>query len=91
MSKPHLLPIFARAVHSGDWPENERGWHEFCIALDYSKSNLIEVDTYSKDGVMHVVTIDSDTSNWTHKNAYFGSMDFLNKYDPEKICEEISS
>ena len=91
MSKPYLSPIFARAIHSGDWPENEKGWHEFCIALDCSKSNLIEVETYSRDGVMHVVTIDSDSSDWTPKNAYLGSMDFLNKYDPEKICEEISS
>lgn len=91
MNQPYLSPIFARAVHSGDWPENERGWHEFCIALDNSKSNLIEIDTYSRDGVIHVVTIDSDTSGWTPKNAYFGSMDFLNKYDLEKICEEISS
>ena len=60
MSKPYLSPIFARAIHSGDWPENEKVWHEFCIALDNSKSNLIEIDTYSRDGVIHVVTIDSD-------------------------------
>ena len=37
------------------------------------------------------MTIDSNTSDWTPKNAYFGSMDFLKKYNPEKICEEISS
>ena len=48
MSHPYLSPIFARAVHSGDWPENEKGWHEFCIVLDNSKSNLIEIDTYSR-------------------------------------------
>lgn len=36
MSKPYLSPIFARAIHSGDWPENEKVWHEFCIALDCS-------------------------------------------------------
>ena len=71
MSKPYLSPIFARAVHSGDWPENEKGWHEFCIALDYSKFNLIEVDTYSRAGVIHVVTIDSDTSGWTPKKCIF--------------------
>ena len=40
---------------------------------------------------MRVVTIDSNTYDGTPKNAYFGSMDFLKKYNPEKICEEISS
>ena len=29
MSQPYLSPIFARAVHSGDWPKTKRDGMNF--------------------------------------------------------------
>ena len=31
--KSYLSPIFARAIHKGNWDENSIGWHEFCVVL----------------------------------------------------------
>lgn len=78
--KPYLSPIFARAIHKGNWDEN--------------KDQLINVDVYqnlNKNIKVHVVTVESDFKNWLPKDKYYGSIDFLAKYDPEELSKKISS
>ncbi|MGK4071867.1 hypothetical protein [Lactobacillus crispatus] len=78
--KSYLSPIFARAIHKGNWDEN--------------KDQLINVDVYqnlNKNIKVHVVTVESDFKNWLPKDKYYGSIDFLAKYDPEELSKKISS
>ena len=92
--RPYLSPIFARAIHKGDWDEYERAYHTFCVVLNESKDKLINVDLYQNTDEnieVHVVVIDNDMDNWLPKNQYYGSMDFLAKYDPEELNKQISS
>ena len=91
--KSYLSPIFARAIHKGNWDEYEQAYHTFCVVLNESKDRLVTVDLYQntdKNSEVHVVVIDTDMSNWVPKNQYYGSMDFLAKYDPEEISAQIS-
>ena len=44
--KSYLSPIFARAVHKGNWDEYEQAYHTFCVVLNESKDRLINVDFY---------------------------------------------
>ena len=92
--KPYLSPIFARAIHKGDWDKHDIGWHEFCVVLNESKDKLINVDVYqnlNKNIEVHVLAVESNLKNWLPKNKYYGSIDFLAKYDPEELSEKISS
>lgn len=91
---PYLSPVFARAIHKGDWNEYEQAYHTFCVVLSESKDKLINVDQYqniNENIEVHIVVIDTDMENWVPKNQYYGSIDFLAKYDLEKISEQISS
>lgn len=90
--KPYLSTIFARAIHKGNWGKYEKGYHEFCIVLNEDKTKLISLDTYqliNKNIEVHVATVDADMKYWKPKN-YYGCVDFLAKYDPETLSEEIS-
>ena len=44
--KSYLSPIFARAIHKGDWYKYEQAYHTFCVVLNKSKDKLITVDQY---------------------------------------------
>lgn len=89
---PYLSTIFARAIHKGNWGKYEEGYHEYCVVLNENKNKLISVDTYQKGDKnieVHIATVTADMEHWIPKK-YYGSFDFLKKYDPETLSSTIS-